>query len=148
MLFVLYISDLIDMLNEEGCIGMYRNADAPSIVLLLFADAIAMCSDMPGRLQHMLNILKKFCDKWGLKLNLLKTKILVFRRGGIVKRNEKWFYGGKIIVCVKQYKYLGSFFTTTLSWSLAKRTLAAQANKALGMLCTTINVTVHHMKCI
>ena len=44
-----------------------------------------------------------FCDKWGLKLNLLKTKILVFRRGGIVKRNEKWLYGGKIIECVKQY---------------------------------------------
>ena len=30
--------------------------------------------------------------------------------------------------------YLGLFFTTTLSWSLSKRTLAAQANKALGML--------------
>ena len=34
----------------------------------------------------------------------------------------------------KKYKYLGLFFTTTLSWSLTKRSLAAQANKALGML--------------
>ena len=68
---------------------MYINEDAPNIILLLFADDIAMCSDMPGRLQHMLNVLKMFCDKWDLKLNLLKTKILVFRRGGIVKQNEK-----------------------------------------------------------
>ena len=51
-----------------------------------------------------------------------------------MKRNKKWFYGGKKNECVEQYKYLGLFFTTTLSWSLAKRTLAAQAKKALGML--------------
>ena len=39
----------------------------------------------------------------------------------------------EIIECVKQYKYLG-FFITTFSWSMSKMTLAAQANKALGML--------------
>ena len=82
----------------------------------------------------MLNVFKTFCGKWGLKPNLLKTKILVLRRGGIIKRNGKWFYSGKIIECVQKYKYLGLFFTTTHIWSLAKRTLAAQANKALGMI--------------
>ena len=71
MLFVLYISELIDTLIEEGCMGVYINEVAPNIILLLFD--IAMCSDMPGRLQHMLNVLKMYCDKWGLKLNLLKT---------------------------------------------------------------------------
>ena len=55
--------------------------------------------------------------------NLLKTKISVFRCGGIVKRNEKWFYGGEKNQCVKKYEYLGLLFTTALSWSLAKRTL-------------------------
>ena len=126
MLFVLYISEL--MLNEEVCRGVYINEEAANIILLLLADDIAMCSDMPGRLQHLLNVLKKCCDKWGLKLNLLKTKILVFRRGGIVKRNKKWYNGEKIIQSVKQYEYLGLFFTTTLSRSLSKRTVAAQAN--------------------
>ena len=72
-----YISELIDKLNEEECIGMYINEDALNIILL-FADDIAMCSDMPVRLQHMSNVLKMFCNIWGLKLNLLKTKILVF----------------------------------------------------------------------
>ena len=51
-----------------------------------------------------------------------------------MKSNEKWFYGEKLIECVKQYKYLGIFFTTSLSWSLTKETLAAQARKALGMV--------------
>ena len=46
MLFVLYMSELIDMLNEEQCIGVYFNEDAPNIILLLFADDIAMCSDI------------------------------------------------------------------------------------------------------
>ena len=69
MLFVLYISELIDMLIEEGCIGVYKE-DAPNLILLLFVNDIAMFSDMPGKLQHMLNVLKMFRDKWGLKLNL------------------------------------------------------------------------------
>ena len=62
----------------------------------------------------MLNVLKMFCDKWGLKLNLLRTKILVFRRGGIVKRNEKWFYGGKKIICVKNINILDYFLPQIL----------------------------------
>ena len=116
------------------CARGHRQGWMLSPMLFVLYITELMCSDMPGRLQDMLNVLKKFCDKWGLKLNLLKTKILVFRRGGIVKRNEKLFYGEKIFECVKQYKYLGLFSTTTLSRSPAKRTLDAQANKALGML--------------
>jgi len=122
------------MLKEVGCKGIYVDEDASNIMLLMYADDIAMCSDSPGRLQKMLNVLEQFCKKWGLIVNLTKTKILVFRRGGIVKNTEKWFYGGEKVECVKEYKYLGMFFTTKLSWSLAKQTLASQACKALNML--------------
>ena len=61
------------MLSEEGCIGVYINEDALNIILLLFADDIAMGSDMPGRLQHMLNVLKMVCDKWGFEAKLVKN---------------------------------------------------------------------------
>ena len=32
------------------------------------------------------------------------------------------------------YKYLGLIFTPKLNWSVARKTLASQANKALGLL--------------
>lgn len=64
----------------------------------------------------------------------LENEDNVFRRGGIVKSNEKRFYGQKLVQHVTNYKYLGQFFTSKLSWSLAKQTLALQAGKALNML--------------
>ena len=78
------------MSNEEGCIGLdvYINEDAPNVILLLFAEDVAIFSDMPGRLQHNVQCLEFFCDK-SRELNLLKTKILVLRRDVIAKRNEK-----------------------------------------------------------
>lgn len=132
-LFVIYISELVKMLKDAGCSGIQVN-DTSDVMLLMFADDIAMCADTPGRLQKMLDTLALFCRKWGLKVNLMKTKIIVFRRGGIVKSTEKWFYNGEVVECVNHYKYLGLFFTSKLSWSLAKKTLASQAGKALNSL--------------
>ena len=39
-------------------------------------------ADTVGRLQYMINVLENYCDKWGMYVNLTKTKIRVFRRGG------------------------------------------------------------------
>jgi hypothetical protein len=35
--------------------------------------------------------------KWSLSVNTSKTKIVVFRNGGKVNANEKWFYDNKEI---------------------------------------------------
>ena len=67
-------------------------------------------------------------------VNLTKTKIVVFRRGGCLKQNEKWYYNGGKIEVVSSYKYLGIFFTSKLKWSQAKRSLAAQARKVIFLI--------------
>ena len=41
-----------------------------------------------------------------MKINLDKTKILVFRNGGQLKEIEKWFYNGNPVEVVSFYKYL------------------------------------------
>jgi hypothetical protein len=51
-----------------------------------------------------------------MKINLDKTKIIVFRNGGIVKQTEKWTYCGDTIDIVPFYKYLGVYFTPKLLW--------------------------------
>lgn len=133
-LFALYIGELTDMMKRSGCQGVYLDENAPNVMILLFADDIVQGANTVGRLQKMINVLAEFCTKWGMKINLLKTKILVFRRGGIVKQTERWYFMGKPIEVVSFYKYLGIMFTPKLKWTLAKKTLASQASKALGLL--------------
>ena len=52
-------------------------------------------------------------------VNLIKTKIMVFRKGGVLRKNEQWFHTGEKNAVVSRYKYLGIFFSTKLKWSLA-----------------------------
>ena len=82
----------------------------------------------------MINVLGTYTEKWQMKLNLSKSKILVFRRGGKLRADEKFFYLGKEIEIVSEYKYLGIIFSTKLNWSKATKTLASQANKAASVL--------------
>jgi hypothetical protein len=122
------------MLNNNNCAGIYVSENAPSIISLLYADDLANCGDSVGRLQAVINVLEFFCCKWGLKINMSKTKVIVFRRGGIIKANEKWYFNGNEIEVVPHYKYLGIVFSSMLCWSKAVNTLCSQANKAICML--------------
>ena len=56
-----------------------------------------------------------------MSLNLLKTKIIVLRNGGILKQMEKWYYKGEIIDTVPFYKYLGVYFTPKLAGQRQKK---------------------------
>ena len=102
-------------------------------MVLLYADDLVQCADLPGRLQQQLNILADFCDKWCMKVNLEKTNIIVFRNGGIIKRNEMWYLNGKQLKTVTYYKYLGIVFSSKLSWSKTTYTLTSQARKAIAL---------------
>ena len=104
---------------NQNEIGVYINENVPNLSCLVYADDVADGADTVLRLQKQIDTISRFCDCTGLKLNISKTKIVVFRRGGIVKENEKWFYKGKKIDVVSYYKYLGLIFTSKLNWKLA-----------------------------
>ena len=73
----------------------------------MFADDVARFSDTIIRLQHQNNCKDRFCLFVGMQLNLLKTKYIVFRNGGVLKQTEKWFYMREVVDIVSFYKYLG-----------------------------------------
>ena len=56
------------------------------VFCLLFADDVANLSDTINRLQKQIKILELFCDYTGMDVNVNKTKITVFRNGGILKK--------------------------------------------------------------
>ena len=131
IIFSLFINDLISYLRTECDWGIFVTDQIEDIIGLLFADDVASFSDTIVRLQHQINCKHRFCESVGMSLNLLKTKIIVFRNGGIVKQIEKWYYNGQLIDIVPFYKYLGVYFTPKLVWSKTKEVLARQASKAV-----------------
>ena len=62
-LFILYMSELIDMLKANGCQGIYLDERTQNVMVLLYADDMAMCSGTVGRIQKMIDVLGLFCKK-------------------------------------------------------------------------------------
>jgi len=52
------------------------------LIILLFADDMAIFENNPEDLQNNLNVLHDYCNTWGLEVNVDKTKIMVFRKKG------------------------------------------------------------------
>ena len=101
---------------------------------LLYADDMANLADTDGKLQQHINLLESFCNSYVMKVNLRTTKIMIFRGGGITTKNEKWLYAN--VEIFNQYKYLGMWFTPTLSWWKTRRHLAQQAKKSIHFITT------------
>jgi hypothetical protein len=133
-LFIFYLNEFVKVTKEQLCEGIYLDENYPNVNMLLYADDVVIVGDHIGRVQNILNILNEFCGKWGLKVNMLKTKMMVYRKGGIVKRNEKCYFDGTEIELAKYYKYLGVLLSSRLSWSPAQTMLAAQGSKAMYII--------------
>ena len=96
---------------------------------LLFADDISMIALTPQDLQRLINILERVSSELGLSVNLEKTKIIIFRKGGYVAERERWFLAHKEVEIVNNYKYLGLILTTKLSMQTALTEFVSRAKK-------------------
>ena len=110
VLFSMYINDLHDYL--EG--GLF--VDDLNIRVLLYADDIVILSDDVVILQQMIGKLEEYCSLWNMEVNLEKSAIMVFRKGGKLASNEKWKYKGEYIKITAEYTYLGVILTPRLSF--------------------------------
>jgi hypothetical protein len=138
ILFVLYLNEFIKQINRENCNGIFIDEEYNNVNMLLYADDIVLVGDNIGHVQKLLDNLSLFSRKWGLKVNMDKTKLMVFRNGGIIKGVEKVYYNGERIKAVSYYKYLGLIMSTRLSWSPAQKTLSQQSEKCMNFI-KTIN---------
>ena len=134
-LFSMFMNQLSDQIKRRGKHGVQLSPDMIELFILLFADDVALLSTTPSGLQNQLNILQKCCDEMKLYVNIDKTKIMVFRKGGFLGRREKWFYRGERLEVVQNYCYLGFNFTTKVSVKKGTMHLAAKGKKATVQLC-------------
>ena len=132
LLFSLFIEDLELFLMKD--LNSCLTIDDITFILLLFADDMALIGRSPAELQSQLNRLQDYCDYWGLKVNTVKTKIMVFRKRGRLHEQERWTYNDQVIEVVEDFNYLGVVFNHTGNFALNQQHLIGKALKALNLL--------------
>ena len=127
LLFILFINDISDSLNLDNLAT--KDIELLSIYMLLFADDIALFTTDANSLQALLDNVYEYSVKWGLKINVNKTKVCIFE-----KRKSRhdfiWKVNDEIIEIVDSFTYLGIRFYYTGCMKHAIQALYEQALKA------------------
>ena len=66
----------------------------------IYADDSVLNAESRLDLQKSLDSVHGYCQRWKLCVNILKTKIVVFRKGGRLSIDDIWFYGDSILEVV------------------------------------------------
>ena len=139
VLLSLFINELVLDIINNGRHGVSLSSDFVQVVILLFAHDMILLSQVftaASRLQ--------------LKVNMNKSKIVVFRKGGYLGARERWVCGDCVMKVVNSYKNLGVCFFHRHSFYYACQDLVSRAKRALQCImsklyttdCNSVNVVV------
>ena len=131
LLFILFINDIKESVDFEHL--TQKDLYLLSVFILLFADDIALFTTSPDSLQKQLDAIHTYSCKWGLKINVNKTKICIFEKRKSVC-NFRWFINQDLIEVVNEFCYLGINLHYTGNLSKAVKILNEQALKAFNQL--------------
>ena len=92
----LFIQEVADEIRKVGRHGILLSNLTEDIFSLLFADDVAPVSHTPVGLQNHLNVLARASAKIGLQVNLHKTTVVVFRKGGTLQRTKNGSYTANV----------------------------------------------------
>ena len=70
----------------------------------MYADDIVIISTSVAGLQDRLRQLEKYCSEWCLKVNINKTKVLIFNKAGRKIKNM-FYFQNENLECVNNYNY-------------------------------------------
>jgi sorting nexin-29 len=96
------------------------------LFIILYTDDTVILSESESDLQAQLDAFYEYCLTWKLKVNVDKTKIVIFGSGR-TPRNLSFKYNGSEIEVVKSFNYLGIIFNKTGSFNLGKQRLVDKA---------------------
>ena len=122
---------------DNNCDPVFLNHQ--KINCLLYADDLILFSDSPAGLQNCLDRLTEYTKKWDLRINLKKTKILVFQGNGR-RVDSPFFLDGQIITHAKFYKYLGTIITDTGNFKLNEIHLKKKGLRASFLISKNIGL--------
>jgi hypothetical protein len=147
LLFALFLNDLKNTLSlrmndlntvKETTKGLKLTESEIELLVklfvLLYADDTIICAETPEALQEGLDCVKEYCDRWLLKLNANKCKIMIFSRGK-VRNLPNWRIGDNSLEVVYSFTYLGLKLNYDNKFSVAQHDLYNRASRAMfGLL--------------
>ena len=132
ILFNIFISYLPNILNDIECNPVDISTDK-TLSCILWADDLVMLSETKEGLRKIIEKLSKFSSENGLKINVEKTKCMVFNKSG---RHIRCTIpcGDMIINSTREYKYLGFLVTPSGEVNTGIKDLKSRALFALVQL--------------
>ena len=128
-LFSLLVQEVTNEIRNRGDYGIQLTPDIVELSILLFAYDIVLVAHTVFEIQKKLDVLYEVATKLGLIVNIKKSKVLVFRKGGRLVGIEKWHVGGKKLEVVTEYHYLGFLFSTKLNTKLFRNKYLQKQNQ-------------------
>lgn len=141
-LFNLFINDLEQFMKVNNVRGVSIGKE--DILLTLYADDLALITDNPVMAQKALNILALYCTKNHLNININKTKIVIFRKGGKLKNLLSFKINNQNIDIVSDYCYLGVQFSSS---GLFSKATDHAIRKAIMAVYSTKNIMTKSKMC-
>jgi hypothetical protein len=137
LLAMFFINDLINNINSNlpGLISL----DIIKIFLLFYADDMVLFAKSPESLSLMLKDVELYCNTWGLKINVTKTKAMIFENGRSTHINLKIY--DQPIEVVDSFRYLGIFLFKNGNFNRSQKLIAQHASFSLNKLFQIFNNT-------
>ena len=128
------MQDFLETTNVKGLETISKDIENELMVyfkmfILLYADDTILMSESNEDLQLMLNEFCDYCKQWKLKVNVQKTKVMVFSKGRLSK-NLKFYIEDYEIEIVNEYKYLGIIFSKSGSFLKTRKYVYGKVTKA------------------
>ena len=130
-MFSLFIDELVTYFNRNDVKGIQIHPDTIQFFAIMFADDIALISDIVRGLQMQLNLLYSFADEYKLTVNEQKTNIVVFKNEGTLARAERWHYNNTPLEVVNQFCYVGLAFSRQMSTNVLVSELCVKGKRLL-----------------
>ena len=138
-LFKTYLIDLYKELNNTTGLNL-PVLNGFKLSHLLWADDLVLVSLDKKTLQELIDRVHHFCQNWGLTVNIGKTAIMVFNKGGKHLLESRTFkYGDMPIPSARSYCYLGITFNLSGTFTLTTDELRKKGTQIISVLCSQKN---------
>ena len=130
-LFSIFINDLAQELH-----GSSKGIDIIScrIPILMYADDIVILTNNLQDAQYQMDIVSRWCERWGMKANIKKSQVVHHRNPQRPRCQVPIALMGENMLYVSDYKYLGCWVNEHDSFDKTVDALTSAAGRSYGRI--------------
>ena len=132
LIYCIYIDQLAKLLENSPAPRL--DLEGKEVKCLFYRDDLLLLSQAEQGMQKYLDILHDYCVNCAIRVNLDKTKIIIFqKKARSQSRKYQFTLGETTLSHTMEYTYLGLTITASGRFVKALSSLADKARRALGL---------------